>query len=247
MDHLILTRFFCFNLNLDIFDETLLSNGLYFLKKYLIPSLENQTNKNFTHILLINDNHIKSNSLTIRQLYDLKPNYKFKVLTISEFKEFRQSIKSSDVIISRIDNDAVYNNAVEDTQQHFDETQNLKFYGYRNGITVEDQNFEKCYFTNILYRGGGTNSQFQSIMFNDFPNYNGTIFYDHSNVYKFFRENKIKVNDKSFEINETIQYAYLWTIHDQSVHIVVGQKRHQSNITVELSCEEMRNLFGIIK
>ena len=74
--HIIITRFYNHEFpwlknKLSIFDENVLENGIKLLKKYLIPSLENQTNKKFTHILLINEGHKHLD--IFKELSSLKP------------------------------------------------------------------------------------------------------------------------------------------------------------------------------
>lgn len=248
MEHIILTRFYCFDFKwsgLNIFSNKLLEDGLTMMRKFLIPSLENQNDKNFTHIVLINDKHTKDYH-AIKQLYELNPNYNLRILTVSESNEFLKNIKDKHVILSRIDSDdAIYFDAVKDTKQNFDNNEFLKFYGYRNGLTFIVEN-NKCYFINTLYHGGGTNSQFQSLMFNDFQNYHGSFGYDHSNVFAFFKNNKIEITKTNYIINEKVMNAYLWVMHNFNAHYKSQNHSKQfSNKLITFKPNEFKQRFGV--
>ena len=140
--HFILMRFFSFddpNYPHDIYDPDFLSKQLVLAKNNAIPSLENQTNKNFNLAFIVNT-----------KFFD-NPKYEFVFSTLKESttlpltfikdnerpRLIEESLNDYDfVITSRMDfDDFIYKDAIEDTHSKVNECENILAYGYCRGYT----------------------------------------------------------------------------------------------------------------
>ena len=81
MNHLIMTRFYCMKLGLDIFDENILSSGYENMVNFFIPSLNNQINKNFK-LVIMKSSKAKSSGV-IKKLFDIQKICDFEVYIIN--------------------------------------------------------------------------------------------------------------------------------------------------------------------
>ena len=105
--HVILTRFL-FEFNYPIFFQKVIHqkdyilNGIRVMKKYLLPSLENQSCKNFTWIIMLGN---KANITQINELFNFNSSFKKKIIYQKDLKNYtRNKSKSFDILIStRID------------------------------------------------------------------------------------------------------------------------------------------------
>lgn len=167
--HYVITRFLS-NSKLGfgerIFDEDVIQDRLSYLRTYFIPTMNNQTVKNFTVIFLINDKHDTKNS-GIKELYDMKLDMPFKVLKESEYMKYIR-YKTADahkrkLILTRMDDDDLVNyKAVEEIQKYAIEINNDIFsYGYNSGMILYEG---KLYpFPTPSYRAQGYFSIFESV------------------------------------------------------------------------------------
>ena len=111
--HLILTRFiFEFEGNKVfqklIYSEAYIKNGIRTMKKYLFPSLENQSCKNFIWILLLGD---KADMSYIKSLLDLNAiSFKSLIMYQKDFKNYIKNISTGldFLITTRIDSVIVF-------------------------------------------------------------------------------------------------------------------------------------------
>jgi hypothetical protein len=147
--HLIITRFLNnenMHLGSSILDEEVIKYRMELITKYLYPSLNNQSNLNFTHIILIHKNLPKK---YIKNIEDIPCKFKKILITYEELKVIvKNEYKKCDFLItSRIDDDdMIYYNAVEDIQKSINATTTISVYGYQNGCTMIDGEIETFSF-----------------------------------------------------------------------------------------------------
>lgn len=140
--HYVITRFLSsltLGLGERIFDEDIIQDGLSYARSYFIPSMNNQTVKDFTVIFMINDRHDTENS-GIRELYDVKLEMPFKVLRKSEYLNYiMEDSKDADkVILTRMDYDDFVNcEAASEIQAMASESAcDIFSYGYNTGMIL---------------------------------------------------------------------------------------------------------------
>ena len=164
--HLIMTRFSMPVLNRFkniIYKEQYILNGIRVMKKYLIPSLENQSCKNFTWILIIGND---ANITYIKSLLNLNNSFKLKILYIKDCKNYVRNItKGFDVLITtRIDyDDRIYYDAVNDVRKAINVKKPIILYGYNRGAYYYEFN-GKYYDFYKNYSNKGVMSIFISLI-----------------------------------------------------------------------------------
>ena len=137
--HLVITRFlieFYHNVLFPkkLYDEAYIPNGIRVLKKYLLPSLENQSCKNFTWILMIGD---KANISYIKSILNFNNSFEKRVIYQKDIKNYVRNItKGFDVLITtRIDyDDIIYYDAVNDVRKAINIHKPILLYGYNRGV-----------------------------------------------------------------------------------------------------------------
>ena len=110
------------------------------MKKYLIPSLENQSCKNFIWVLLVGNN---ANITNIISKINLNISFEIKILFINNFTNYIRNIsKGHDVLITtRIDyDDVIYFDAVNDVRKAVNMKKPMILYGYNRGILYFESN-----------------------------------------------------------------------------------------------------------
>ena len=160
LTHLILTRFiFEFEGNKVfqklIYSEAYIKNGIRTMKKYLFPSLENQSCKNFTWILLLGD---KADMSYIKSLLDLNTNsFESLIMYQKDFKNYVKDIsKGLDFLLTtRIDSDdCIYYDAVNDVRKLIDINKPIFLHGYNKGVYYFEANDKYYdYYNNFDNRG----------------------------------------------------------------------------------------------
>ena len=147
--HFVIVRFFEHKVKgyvHDIFDVNFVAGRVLLAKNNLLKSLENQTNKNFEIIFLVNDRYLSEEKykFIFTELQDgMTVPVKF-----MKSVELRQRITDAYddydfVIQSRIDyDDFAYKDAVADTQAKVEKCNNIFSYGYGKGY---------AYFNGNLY------------------------------------------------------------------------------------------------
>lgn len=140
--HYVITRFLSsttLGLGEKIFDEDIIQDGLSYVRSYFIPSMNNQTVKDFTVIFIINEKHDTENS-GIKELYDVKLDMPFKVLRHNEYFKFiiEDSKDADKVILTRMDyDDFVNREAVNEIQILATENNcDIFSYGYNTGMIL---------------------------------------------------------------------------------------------------------------
>ena len=167
--HFILTRFMIdmqIYKNRDlIYEDEFISNGIRVMKKYLFPSLENQSCKNFTWILLLGD---KANKTYIESLLPLNHSFDSKFIYKKDLKNYLKSItKDYNVLITtRIDyDDAIYYDAVNDVRKIINIEMPIMVHGYNRGVSYYEINGKFYDFYNT-WKNEGVMSVFASLIIN---------------------------------------------------------------------------------
>ena len=137
--HLIITRFMIEFWPFDdfknrIYKNDYIINGIRVMKKYLLPSLENQSCQDFIWILKIGD---KANITYIKSLLNFTTIFRKDVIYEKDIRNYTRLItKSYDVLItSRIDyDDRIYYDAVNDVRKLVNVNRPMMLYGYNRGL-----------------------------------------------------------------------------------------------------------------
>ena len=159
INHFILTRFsnkaFDKKFEEKIIDVKYLTKRLKLFKNNCYKSLRNQSNKNFKHIVLVNN-------LIPDVIY--KELEKLEVVIVKEH-EYQNGLnnylydnfdfsKCKYMITTRIDDDdMLFKNAINDIQNSFDDNLIVKFFGFRNGVTMDKRN--RCMVFDSNYSNNG--------------------------------------------------------------------------------------------
>ena len=161
--HIIATRFLCSDgkFGEKVLSKEFLDMGFRLISSYLIPTLENQTNKSFELVIMV---HPKLNlGVYKRRLLALSDKLNIQVVRYNKFDEYacEAAKEAENLIITRIDyDDLVWNKAVEDIQSRTGKAP-LYIYGYNHGYMYVSGSKE-AYALHQEYRGNGTMSVFQS-------------------------------------------------------------------------------------
>jgi hypothetical protein len=137
--HIIITRFLIqfydqYGYPKKLSDKNYIPNGIRVMKKYLLPSLENQSCKNFIWILLIGNNANKS---LVQSLLNINYSFETKIIYKKNFKKYLMNISQGfDVLITtRIDyDDCIYYDAVNDVRKAVNINKPFLLYGYNTGV-----------------------------------------------------------------------------------------------------------------
>ena len=136
------------------------------MKKYLFPSLENQSCKDFNWILMLGN---KANMTLVKYLLDLTNNsFKSEIIYQKDLKSYINN-KSKDkdfLITTRIDSDdCIYYDAVNDVRKQIDINKPIFLHGYNKGVYYfEKENKYYDYFN--TFNDVGVMSVFISLIVN---------------------------------------------------------------------------------
>ena len=151
------------NFRKKIYSPAYLSNGIRVMKKYLFPSLENQSCKSFIWILLVGD---KANITRVKSFFNFNLSFKYNILYQKSFKIYMKNLtKGNDILITtRIDyDDMIYYDAVNDVRKVINKNKPALLCGYNSGLIYYELN-NKYYNFPINYRNKGTTSIFASLI-----------------------------------------------------------------------------------
>lgn len=148
--HLIITRFLIEFWRKNDFPKKMYSkkyilNGIRVMKKYLFPSLENQSCKNFTWILMIGN---KADIKFVNSLFQFSNSFSKKVIYKKDIRNYIRNItKGVDILITtRIDyDDRIYYDAVNDVRKAVNINKPMLLYGYKRGTSyfeINDKYYE---------------------------------------------------------------------------------------------------------
>ena len=166
--HLILTRFLIefYRINdfhKKIYKKDYILNGIRVMKKYLIPSLENQRCKNFVWILTIGN---KANIKYVESLLNFNNSFKMTIIYNNNTKNFIKNIaKNFDVLITtRIDyDDRIYYDAINDVRKSINMKKPMLLYGYNRGVFYFEAD-NKYYDYDYNFKNQGASSIFLSLI-----------------------------------------------------------------------------------
>jgi len=169
--HLIITRFLIEFYHRNEFPKKLysddyISNGIRVMKKYLVPSLENQSCKNFTWVLMLGD---KANITYVKSLLNFNNSFEMKVIYQKDIKYYVNNIsKGYDALITtRIDyDDIIYYDAVNDVRKSINMKKPIQLYGYNRGIIYFEKTGKYYDFHYNSYKNQGCMSIFVSLIIN---------------------------------------------------------------------------------
>lgn len=250
MKHFIFTRFYSINffLNERIFSDEVLDAGLIHMKEFLIPSLENQTNKNFTLVIDIHDELETKNKRIYNELQKLKMNIDFAIVKHKDLISYVDSFNEDFIIGTRIDcDDCIFNEAVDLTQKQFDSNLDFKFFAFMNGTTQCTNDMYNLYeFISPLYDGWSSFSAFPSIIVN-WKKYRIIPYYCHTKLKEFCEKNKVELNSLNCIHDYDTKCAWIWNQHGMNTSYNADgiTQKHRSNVKVNMSREEIKQRFGI--
>ena len=154
--HFIITRFLLFmnkTFSEKIYTEDYIKNGIRVMKKYLFPSFENQSCKNFTWILILGD---RANITYVKSLLNFNNSFSYNVLFAKSLKNYiRNSTKDFDILITtRIDyDDRIYYDAVNDVRKAININRPMILYGYNRGV-IYSELYDKYYNLDTNFKNG---------------------------------------------------------------------------------------------
>ena len=168
--HFVIVRFFEHKVAAyihDIFDVDFVAERVLLAKNNLLSSLENQTNKDFEVIFLVNDKYLSDEKYGFI-FTELQNGISFP-LRFMKSDTLRRLIHDTYdeydfVIQSKIDyDDFVYKNAVADTQSKVNECNNILAYGYNKGYVYFNGELYPFYDL-YQYNGMAHSAVFQSLI-----------------------------------------------------------------------------------
>jgi hypothetical protein len=154
--HLIITRFLNdskMRLGNSLLNPEVINYRMQLMIKYLYTSLNNQSNLNFTHVILIHD---ELPDEYIKKLYNIPTKFDKIIIKKNELSNIIKPLydECDFLITSRIDDDdMIYFNAVDDVQKIINENTTIKIYGYQNGCTMIDGSNELYSFKKTTNSG----------------------------------------------------------------------------------------------
>lgn len=167
--HLIFTRFL-FNFFYwndfpnKMYNKEYILNGIRVMNKYLLPSLENQSCKNFIWILLLGN---EANIAYVKSLLYFNYSFGFQIIKKKQMKHYLKNItKGFDVLITtRIDyDDRIYYDAVNDIRKTINIYKPILIHGYNRGAIYNELN-DKYYDYYLTFKNNtGSFSIFASLI-----------------------------------------------------------------------------------
>lgn len=238
----------------DFLSEERLSKKLTLYKNYTYRSLQAQTNKNFTSILVVHDD-IPINIL--KELKALSKESSFlKVVKHTEYKGIgttkyiQKEIELEDyefLVTSRLDDDdMLYCNGIKDIQDSINENTLIKYFGFENGCTLDLSTGEYFKFnrkSKVGMIGIGVSMVVNLKKYGILPY---SVYHaKHTTLREDFLQNKIKELNKVYplpqkyldstdfwEPKKTSFPAWVYIRHPQSKSTAIGRRIHYTNIAI---------------
>jgi len=214
----------------EINQENYIMNGIRVIKRYLIPSLNNQSCKQFIWILMLGN---KANKTYIKSLLGNNNLFESEIIYQGDIKRYiKNKSKGFDILITtRIDfDDRIYYDAVNDVRKAINPNKPMLLYGYNKGVHYyEIEN--KYYEFHINYKKRGCMSIFASLI-NVLNKTNDTYnIYDlgtHAKIRKTLLESYkkfgIKLLDYEPAIFDSGTEKFVWVRHNYSGQYQFSEK-----------------------
>lgn len=244
--HIIAVRFLCFDGNLGdkVLSKEYIHMGLHLMSNYLVPTLENQTNKNFEVVILV---HPKLNlGAYKKKIISLGGTLNLDVVRFNKFDEYiKDAAKTAEnLIITRIDyDDLVWDGAVADAQKRIGLAP-LYIYGYNRGYAwKEDDDKIMAFYQEYKKRGHMSIFQSAIIQTND-PDVVGIHPYkwNHTKPMESPHVQAIRKDKVKYEPNYT-KDAFVWVRHENTSSglIFPGYVRKKAY----LDKDAVKQIFGV--
>ena len=249
--HFIITRFLCINFNHtneELFSDAWLQNAFKLTKSHFIPTLENQTNRNFEVVFLIHDDIPFEK---VEALERINTSVRSHIIRSKNLDGFLNTYKDkTDLLItSRLDyDDNIHKSVVDDIQRYAIENfDKITIYGLNLGSTIKDGEFTAYKRDIPKYEG---NQGYFSIMETLILPSNMCESYfsiyklgNHTNVIPYLRENAEslgiqKLNNDFFHKDTSDEIKYLWVRHDMSQSVMANGIWHTSDEKVSLNLKD---------
>ena len=236
----------------DVLDVDFLANQLPLAVNNGLKSLENQTNKNFKIIFLMNpicfsDKKYEFIFSTLKEATTLP----VKFMQWGEYKHtIRKDLRVFDFVIqSRMDfDDFVYKDGIADTQNKVAECENILYYGYCKGYSYINGDILP-YFES--FNGVGHHSILQSLILKCsfaknlplFVLYQGGHHLAKTDLQKFLAKSNVEFSENMFQQNTT-DNAFIYYRHELAHYILT---KHKLNLTVKSQQENALTTEKITK
>lgn len=233
--HFVFSRFFNFEdpkYPHDIYDVVFLTKQLL-LAQNMLKSLENQTNKNFDLVFIVNPKFFDNPKYEfIFQALQYATTLPLKFIKVNELPSLvKDAYEKYDFVIqSRMDfDDFIFKDAIADTQNKVNECENMLIYGYCRGYTFI---YNELYPDYRLCDGIGHYAILQSLILNSsfakrIPFINPFSF-DHAKIKRmaktFFEKHGIEFSESMFQQN-TSANAYIYFRHEFSHYNLVNHSK----------------------
>lgn len=132
--HFVLTRFATGLFPRNDTEKDFTLNGIRVMKKYLLPSLENQSCKDFIWILMLGN---KANITSLKSLLNFNNSFQWHIIYTKDIKNYLRNLTIGyDILITtRIDyDDLIYYNAVNDVRKEININKPIILHGYNRGV-----------------------------------------------------------------------------------------------------------------
>lgn len=249
--HFIITRFLCINFNHtneELFSDAWLQNAFKLTKSHFIPTLENQTNRNFEVVFLIHDDIPFEK---VEALERIDTSVRFHIIRNKYLDVFLNTYKDKTdfLITSRLDyDDNIHKSVVDDIQKYAIENYGkITIYGLNLGSTIKDGEYTAYKRDIPKYEG---NQGYFSIMETLILPSNMCESYfsiyklgNHTNVIPYLRENAEslgiqKLNNDFFYKDTSDEIKYLWVRHNMSQSVMANGIWHTSDEKVSLNLKD---------
>ena len=227
LKHYVITRFLCdpgIGLGDKIFKPETIEKAIEYVKSYFMPTLENQTQKDFTIIFIINDEH-HTDAEPLKKLTRLETDISYYILKHGEYMNFigKDSDGADCVILTCMDyDDLVKSTAAEEVRKISESCgTDVATYGYDKGYVMREEGgiwdfAERGYtknrsgymsvFYSIIFKGENAQHAIRSV--NDIYAYAHTLI---SSKMKIFAESH-KLRFRQYRAGK--EPSFVWVRHE---------------------------------
>lgn len=226
----------------DYFSNNQLNSACEFVVTHFIPTLNNQSIKNFEAACILHD-HIKDDRYSLPDIETSFNFYKVRMKSLNE--DILSSWNNFDkIIVSRLDCDDYVNlNAVKQVQDiAIKNKSRVTIVGFNSGLKLLDGTDIVCNFQTCDYSGLGTMSVFQSVIYdthtvnhNEFVNPN-TWNYTRPNEVLKIKYDRIIIEDKN---------SFVYTRHSGSVSAASDEIKALEQNGTHVGRDLLSRIFGV--